>query len=92
MNTPKQTSETLVFDVTVDEDGRYVAQARGDGIATDGSSCEELKASSGPDRVLLRRWHRAEFGQAAVGGRTRGSVKTPRDVSIERFIRYLVKY
>jgi hypothetical protein len=44
MDTPKRPSETLVFDVTVDEDGRYVAQARGNGIATDGGSGEELKA------------------------------------------------
>jgi hypothetical protein len=44
MKTQQQTSETLVFDVTVDEDGRYVAQARGNGIATDGGSWEELKA------------------------------------------------
>ena len=35
--------DKLVFDVTIDEDGRYVAQARGIGIATDGGSWEELK-------------------------------------------------
>ena len=36
--------EELIFDVTIDEDGRYVAQARGNGIATDGASWEELKS------------------------------------------------
>ena len=35
--------DTLIFDVTIDEDGRYVAQARGSGIATDGASWDELK-------------------------------------------------
>ena len=28
--------EKLIFDVTIDQDGRYVAQARGVGSATDG--------------------------------------------------------
>jgi predicted RNase H-like HicB family nuclease len=34
----------LIFDVSIDEDGRYVAQARDTGIATDGASWQELKA------------------------------------------------
>jgi hypothetical protein len=36
--------EELIFDVSIDEDGRYVAQARGNGIATDGASWSELKS------------------------------------------------
>jgi hypothetical protein len=36
--------DELIFDVTIDEDGRYVAQARGNGIATDGASWSELKS------------------------------------------------
>ena len=36
--------DELIFDVTIDEDGRYVAQARGNGIATDGASWAELKS------------------------------------------------
>ncbi len=35
--------DELVFDVTIDEDGRYVAEARGNGIATDGANWDELK-------------------------------------------------
>jgi hypothetical protein len=35
--------DELIFDVTIDEDGRYVAQARGNGIATDGASWADLK-------------------------------------------------
>jgi hypothetical protein len=35
----------LVFDVTIDEDGRYVAEARGNGIATDGASWDDLKSN-----------------------------------------------
>jgi hypothetical protein len=34
----------LIFDVSIDEDGRYVAQARGNGVATDGASWSELKS------------------------------------------------
>jgi hypothetical protein len=57
--------DELIFDVSIDEDGRYVAQARGNGIATDGASWAELKAevqdliacyyesSSRPARVKL---------------------------------------
>ncbi len=33
----------LIFDVTIDEDGRYVAQARENGIATDAESWDQLK-------------------------------------------------
>ncbi len=44
MNTPEQPADALILDVTIDEDGRYVAQARGNGISTDGASWEELKA------------------------------------------------
>jgi len=36
--------DELIFDVTIDEDGRFVAQARGNGIATDGASWTELRA------------------------------------------------
>lgn len=36
--------DRLIFDVTIDEDGRHVAQARGIGIATDGGSWDELKS------------------------------------------------
>jgi hypothetical protein len=36
--------DELIFDVTIDEDGRYVAQARENGIATDGADWAELKA------------------------------------------------
>jgi hypothetical protein len=35
----------LVFDVSIDEDGRYVAEARGNGIATDGADWDDLKAN-----------------------------------------------
>jgi hypothetical protein len=35
--------DELVFDVRIDEDGRYVARARGNGIATDAASWGELK-------------------------------------------------
>jgi hypothetical protein len=35
----------LIFDVTIDEDNRYVAIARGNGIATDGADWEELKGN-----------------------------------------------
>lgn len=35
----------LVFDVTIDEEGRFVAEARGNGIATDGASWDELKVN-----------------------------------------------
>jgi len=57
--------DELIFDVTIDGDGRYVAQARGNGIATDGASWAELKSevqdliacyyegSSKPARVRL---------------------------------------
>jgi hypothetical protein len=57
--------DELIFDVTIDEDGRYVAQARGNGIATDGASWAELKSevqdliscyyegSKKPDRIQL---------------------------------------
>jgi hypothetical protein len=34
----------LIFDVTIDEDGRFVAQARGNGIATDCATWDELKS------------------------------------------------
>jgi hypothetical protein len=44
MSALEQSAEILIFDVTVDEDGRYVAQARGNGISTDGASWQELKA------------------------------------------------
>lgn len=36
--------EELIFDITIDEDGRYVAVARGNGIATDGATWVELKS------------------------------------------------
>ena len=36
--------DELIFDVTIDEDGRFLAQARGNGIATDGASWVELRA------------------------------------------------
>jgi hypothetical protein len=36
--------DELIFDVTIDEDGRYVARARGNGIATDGANWTELKS------------------------------------------------
>jgi len=36
--------DELIFDVTIDEDGRFVAQARGNGIATDGATWDELKS------------------------------------------------
>jgi hypothetical protein len=57
--------DELIFDVSIDEEGRYVAQARGNGIATDGASWAELKSevqdliacyyesSSRPARVKL---------------------------------------
>jgi len=35
----------LIFDVTIDEDNRYVAIARENGIATDGADWEEMKAN-----------------------------------------------
>jgi predicted RNase H-like HicB family nuclease len=35
----------LIFDVTIDEDNRYVAIARDNGIATDGADWEEMKAN-----------------------------------------------
>jgi hypothetical protein len=35
----------LIFDVTIDEDGRYLAEARGNGIATDGADWEDMKAN-----------------------------------------------
>ncbi len=35
----------LIFDVTIDEEGRYVAVARGNGIATDGANWTELRAN-----------------------------------------------
>jgi predicted RNase H-like HicB family nuclease len=35
----------LIFDVAIDEDGRYVAVARGNGIATDGANWAELRAN-----------------------------------------------
>jgi hypothetical protein len=35
----------LIFDVTIDEDGRYVAEARGNGIATDGADWDQLRAN-----------------------------------------------
>ena len=35
--------EDLTFNVTIDEDGRYLAQARENGIATDGATWQELK-------------------------------------------------
>ena len=35
----------LTFDVALDEDGRLVAEARENGIATDGASWEELRAN-----------------------------------------------
>ena len=35
----------LIFDVSIDEDGRYVAEARGNGIATDGADWDELKTN-----------------------------------------------
>ena len=36
--------DELIFDVTIDEDGRYVAVARDNGIATDGATWTELKS------------------------------------------------
>ena len=36
--------DELIFDVSIDEDGRYVARARSNGIATDGASWTELKS------------------------------------------------
>jgi hypothetical protein len=36
--------DELIFDVRPDEDRRYVARAREDGIATDGASWDELKS------------------------------------------------
>ena len=33
----------LVFDVEIDETGRYCAVARGNGIATDGADWDDLK-------------------------------------------------
>jgi len=36
--------DELIFDVSSDEDGRFVAQARGNGIATDGATWDELKS------------------------------------------------
>ena len=35
--------DELIFDVSIDEDGRYVARARENGIATDAASWNELK-------------------------------------------------
>jgi len=35
--------DELIFDVSTDEDGRYVAVARSNGIATDGATLQELK-------------------------------------------------
>ena len=35
--------DELIFDVRIDEDGRYVARARGNGIATDAASWSELR-------------------------------------------------
>lgn len=35
----------LIFDVTIDEDGRYVAEGRGNGIATDGADWDVLRAN-----------------------------------------------
>ena len=35
----------LIFDVAIDEDGRYVAVARSNGIATDGANWTELRAN-----------------------------------------------
>ena len=35
--------DELIFDVSIDEDGRYVARARENGIATDAASWVELK-------------------------------------------------
>jgi predicted RNase H-like HicB family nuclease len=37
--------DDLIFDVTIDEDGRFVAVARGSGIATDGATWEEMRAN-----------------------------------------------
>ncbi len=37
--------DELTFDVTIDEDGRFVAVARGSGIATDGATWEELRSN-----------------------------------------------
>jgi len=34
----------LIFDVSIDEDGRYVARARSIGIATDAATWPELKS------------------------------------------------
>jgi hypothetical protein len=36
----------LIFEVTVDMDGRYLAEARDNGIATEGASFEEMKAKA----------------------------------------------
>ena len=38
-------AKELIFDVTIDEDGRYVAEARGNGIATDGADWDQLRAN-----------------------------------------------
>ena len=35
----------LVFDVTVDEGGRFLAEGRGESIFTDGADWEDLKAN-----------------------------------------------
>jgi hypothetical protein len=35
----------LIFDVTIDEDGRLLAEGRGDSIFTDGADWEDLKAN-----------------------------------------------
>jgi hypothetical protein len=63
--------DELIFDVTLDEDGRYLAEARGNGIATDGADWDDLKRNvrelidafyfdkPKPSAVRLR-WERTE--------------------------------
>jgi hypothetical protein len=36
----------IIFDVTIDETGRYIAAARTSGIATDADSWEELETNA----------------------------------------------
>jgi hypothetical protein len=35
----------LIFDVSIDEDGRWFAEGRGESIFTDGADWEDLKAN-----------------------------------------------
>lgn len=38
--------DELIFDVTVDGRGRYLAEARGNGVCAEGASFEEMKAEA----------------------------------------------